>query len=122
MTTNADPHALTSCLEFNMSADSTMTLKDLFIMSGTFLIFLMNTGEANECVAPKSISICARVSEIDSALDIAEGFPSASTLVRVNIRALAFCCCVPFFSQSLRKCPSLPHLKHVLVLARHPPR
>ena len=114
-------HALTNCPEFNTSPDGNMTLKDLFIMSGTFFIFLMNAGEANECVAPESISTYARVLKIDSSLDITKGFPSASALVSVNTRALSFSCCVPFSGQSLMKCHSFPHLKHVLVFARHAP-
>ena len=114
-------HALTNCLEFNISPDSSMTLKGLFTMSGTLSIFLMNASEANECVAPESISTYAGVLEIDSSPDITKGFPSASVLVSVNTRALAFSCCVPLFGQSLMKCPSFPHLKHVLLFAWHSP-
>ena len=96
-----------------------MILKSLFIMSGTFLIFLMNADEANECVAPKPISTCVGVLEIDSSPDITEGLPSVSVLVSVNTQALAFSYGVPFSRQSLMKCPSFPYLKHVLVLAQH---
>ena len=39
-----------------ISHDGTMTLKGLFILSGTFFIFLMNAGEANECVAPELLA------------------------------------------------------------------
>ena len=101
-------HALPNCLEFNISPDGKVTLKGLFIISGTFLIFLMNASEANEC-------------EIDSSHDITEGFPSASILVSVTTQALAFSYCVLFFGKSLMKCPSFPHLKHVMVFARHSP-
>ena len=86
-------------------------------MSGTFYIFLMNAGEENECVALESISTYAGVLEVDSSPDITEGFPSASVLVSVNTRALVFSCCIPFSGQSLMKCLSFPHLKHVLVFA-----
>ena len=85
------------------------------------MIFLMNTSEANEYVAPESISTCAGVFEIDSSPDITEGFPSVSILVSVNTQALAFSYCVPFSRQSLMKCPSFPHLQHVLVLTQHSP-
>ena len=79
----------------------------------------MNAGEANECVAPKSISTYAGVLEINCSLDIIEGFLSASVLVSVNTRVLAFSCSVPFYGQSLMKCHSFPHLKHVLVFSRY---
>ena len=107
-------HALSNSPEFNISPDGTMTLKGLFIMLWTFSIFLMNAGEANECVAPESISTYTP--------DITEGFPSASVLVSVNTWGLAFSYCIPFYGQSLMKCPSFPHLKYVLVFAQHSPR
>ena len=81
-------HGLTSCFEFNISPDGTLTLKGLFITSGTFLIFLMNTSKANECVAPESISTRARILKIDSSLAISEGFLSAFVLVSVNTHAI----------------------------------
>ena len=81
----------------------------------------MKASEENECVALESISRCAGVLEIDSSLDITERFPSAFALVNVNTRALAFSYYVLFSEQSLMKCPSIPHLKHIMVFARHSP-
>ena len=78
-------------------------------MLGTSFIFLMNASEANECVAPQSISTYVRVLEIDSSPNITE--------VSFHIH-LGEC---EYSEQSLMKCPSLPYLKHILVLARHFP-
>lgn len=60
------------------------------------IFFSNDCCEANECIALKSISIYAEVLEIDSSPNITMGFLSASALVSMNTRALAFSYFAPF--------------------------
>ena len=69
------------------SHSNVLTNLAFFFVNWVNGIAIFENPSTNECVAPKSISIYAGVLEIDSSLDITEGFLLASVLVSVNTRA-----------------------------------